>query len=165
MGARRGRKEPAQRAVDAELRTIEAHSMFLDLVAEGVPEQNAAFEVGWTPRQMHGYLQDKTYAELVIAARDRADGTIEQVVFNKAKEGSPWAVQMYLFNRQPGRWKGNTQRIEVTSTKVGTAEMATAVREGILAVLSSVGPRELQALPPVIEATSWEDTDGEPDGD
>lgn len=160
MAARRRRKSARQDAIDQEFEDIEAHSYFLDLVADGVPEVNAALEVGWTPRKMHVYLQDKSFAEMVMAARDRADGTIEKVLFDKAKAGQPWAVQMWLHNRKAARWQPGTQRIEVTNTKVGNAEMVGAVKEGVLAVLQAVGAKEMRSLPAVIEATSWEDTDG-----
>lgn len=163
MAARRRRKQPAQRAYDDEFDIMKAHERFLDLVADGISEVSAAFEVGWTPKQMHTMLQDRSYLELVIAARDRAVGTIEQVVFDKAKEGSPWAVKMFLENRAPERWQNSsTQRIEVKTSSAGNAEMIGAVKESIMAVLASVGPKQLQALPAVIEATAWEEDDDSP---
>lgn len=160
--ARRRRK--GQDAYDDAFDAMRAHERFIDLVADGTPEINAALEVGWTPRQMHGYLQDKSYAELVIAARDRADGTIEQVLFQKAKAGSPWAVKMWLENRKSGSWQSSsTQRIEVR-TSASNTEMVGAVREGVLAILAQVGAKEMQALPAVIDVQSYE-VDDEPEPD
>src|SRR5450432_58973 len=92
--------------------TADGRELFVILVADGIAEVNAAYEVGWTPRQLRTNLKDPSFVEMVQAARDRADGTIEGALFKVAAAGNFGAMQWWLLNRKPDTWK-DTKRIEI----------------------------------------------------
>lgn len=136
---------------------ITARDKFVDLVADGIPFRNAALEVGWTPRQMHQYLQDSEFREIVEDASARATETIEEVLYKKAKQGNSWAVQMWLYNRDSDRWR-DLKRIEVKTEVHMRQDVVLAVKTSALDLLREVGVEVLQELPPMIEV-DYEDTE------
>lgn len=152
-GARRKSKSTALVTDDG----IERLEYFLDLVADGTSEVNAALEAGWTPKQLRMYMQDPDIRDLVVNARDRADGTVQHVLYRKAVDGNMMAITLWLKSRRREEWGDSTQ-VTVRHDAQGAAMAAKAVRDGVLAVLNQVGPQAMQALPAVIDA---EVVDGE----
>lgn len=161
MAARKGRAAPRSNALvlddDDPLNQMER---FVDLIADGTAELNAALEVGWTPKVLRSYLQDPDFRDLVEAARGRADGTIQQVLFDKAKQGNMSAIAMWLKSRQRDSW-GDVQRHEVRGNIQHSVGEVNVVKNAVLAVLQQVGPAAMQALPAVIDAEVIDDGDEE----
>jgi hypothetical protein len=139
---------------DAELfNDIVERDLFVELIADGVPEINAGYEVGWTPTQTKRNLADPMFREIVTAARDRADGTIEAALFKLAKNGNLGAMQMWLYNRKPADWK-DVRRIEVRQDTTINLAVVHSTKQAVLEMLATHGPGALQPTydPPAIEA-------------
>jgi len=136
---------------------IVERDLFVELVADGVPELNAGFEVGWTPSQTKRNMADPVFREIVQAAKERADGTIEAALFRLAKAGNLGAMQMWLYNRSPERWK-DVKRIEVKNDTTINLGIVASTKQAVLEMLHEQGAASLQ--PPTmraIEASGRED--------
>lgn len=142
-------------ADDTTFEEMLEYDRFLELIRDGIPEINAALEVGWTPRRLKQLLNDPEFTELVGYARDEADGTIEKVLYEQASKGKQWAVSLWLFNRQPDRWK-DIRRIEVNTTTTVNIGTVRSVKEAALELLREQGIEGMQALPAVIDVESHE---------
>lgn len=120
-----------------------ARQNFLDRVSAGVPPRLAAIEVGWTPGRLRNLMKDRGWAILVEEAGMLVNDSVEAVLVEKALKGYEWAVKLWLFNRQPDRWR-EQKHVKVESTEdVSPSVIAAtreAVREGILAAV--MGGRE-----------------------
>jgi len=125
---------------------IVERELFIELVADGCTEINAGLEVGWTPARTRRNLADPDFAALVDAARDRADGTIERALFHLAKGRNLGAIQMWLYNRSPERWR-DVKRLEVKNETNVNVALVAATKEAILATLRDHGPAALQQNP------------------
>lgn len=117
--------------------------MFLEWVKIGTPPLHAALEVGWSPARLRQMLSDPEFKALVDAMEEYKDQTIEQALFDQAKKGAGWAVQMWLYNRQPDRWR-DTKRIEVRSETTIQVGIVASVKEAALALLRERPIGELQ---------------------
>ena len=131
---------------------IVERDLFVELVADGVSEINAGYEVGWTPAQTRRNLADPMFKEIVETARDRADGTIEAALFKLAKGGNLGAQQMWLYNRKPAAWK-DVRRIEVKNETTINLGVVQSTKQAVLEMLASHGPGALQPSydPPALE--------------
>lgn len=149
---------------DALFGDIVERDLFVELVADGITPLNAGLEVGWTPRRTKRNMADPAFAEIVEAARARADGTIEKTLFEVAKKGNLGAIQMWLYNRRPNDWK-DVKRIEVQSQSTVTIGVVGATKQAVLELMSEHGAQALQpggALDaPILDGEVIED-DGEP---
>lgn len=132
---------------------IVERDLFVELIADGVPELNAGYEVGWTPTQTRRNMADPVFREIVEAARDRADGTIEAALFRLAKNGNLGAMQMWLYNRKPADWK-DVRRIEVKNETTINLSVVESTKQAVLEMLASRGAGALQPSyePAAIEA-------------
>lgn len=139
---------------------IVERDLFVELVADGIPELNAGFEVGWTPSQTKRNMADPVFREIVDAAKERADGTIEAALFRLAKAGNLGAMQMWLYNRSPERWK-DVKRIEVKNDTTINLGIVASTKQAVLEMLTENGAASLQ--PPMMRAI--ETTSREPDGE
>lgn len=123
---------------------IEDREMFLLRIAEGVPPENAAYEVKWTPAKLRRYLADPEFAELVAEASDLADGTVEAALFRLAtKERNLGAIQMWLYNRRPDRWK-DVRRIEVKNDLTVNFGVVASTKQVLLEMMREHGPAALE---------------------
>ena len=131
---------------------IVERDLFVELIADGVPEINAGYEVGWTPTQTRRNLADPAFKEIVEAARDRADGTIEAALFRLAKGGNLGAMQMWLYNRKPADWK-DVRRIEVKTDTTINLSVVQSTKQAMLEMLAAHGAGALQPAyqPPALE--------------
>lgn len=93
----------------SEIELAHERDSFIEFVSQGISETQAAFAVGWNPRQLRAELLNPDFGDLVDFARDRANGLVEEALFEKARQGEGWAVQMWLYNRAPERWKDRRQ--------------------------------------------------------
>ncbi len=139
---------------------IVERDLFVELVADGTPEMLAGMEVGWTPRQTRLNLADPMFFEIVEAAKEMADGTIEHSLFVLAKKGNLGAIQMWLYNRQSGKWK-DVKRIEVQSEHHHSVSLVSATKTALAELIREAGPAALQAGGPldIIDAEVVDDGD------
>lgn len=118
---------------------------FLEYVRGGSGPLNAAIAVGWTPYQIRQRLKDDQFATLVEEVKERRTETIEQVVYEKAAEGTRWAVEMYLFCQAPERgWRPPATRIDVTKTQRVEGQLVVSVVEGARQLLEAHSVAALQ---------------------
>lgn len=123
---------------------IVERDLFVELVADGVSEINAGFEVGWTPSQTRRNMADPMFREIVDAARDRADGTMEKAMFDLGTKGKNLgAMQMWLYNRRPDRWK-DVRRIEVKNETTINLGVVHSTKQAVMELLRERGPMALQ---------------------
>lgn len=118
---------------------------FVGLVAAGIPPVLAGIEVGWSPAQTKARLKDPEFADIVAGATDTANATIEQALFNKASAGNVAAIQMWLFNREPDRWR-DVRRIEIRSQHQVSVTAVESVKAGVLQLIREQGVEAMQAI-------------------
>lgn len=149
--------EPApsvvQRYYDEEFEGITEHLAFLEKVAAGTSEFNAGIEVGWSPAEIRRKCAEPEFRELINFACTQADGNIEKTLYETARRGNIAAMQMWLFNRRPDKWK-DVKRIEVRNDVTVSLATVGAVKAGAIELLREHGAGALQQL--AIEATSSE---------
>lgn len=97
---------------------------------------------GWTNEQIaNGILhvslrtfytyveQYPTLAEAIKDTKETADYKIENVLYRKALEGEPWAVQMWLKNRQPSKWQVKPVEIMEDDTETGIVNLPAVLED------------------------------------
>lgn len=118
---------------------------FLDARAKGTPAMLAAYEIGWTPRQLKREMSDPAFAELVDCATERRDDAVEAKLYEKAAEGNMIAIQIVLFNRRARDFK-DVKRIEINHSGGVQMDVVHSVRDGLLEALRGGMPiGELQS--------------------
>lgn len=138
---------------EREFRDLSERTEFLDLVATGIPEINAALQVRWSPKKLKQMLADPEFVELVNAARDTFDGLVETTLGQMAIRGNMRAVEMWLYNRQKGRWT-DVKKIEIDHTVTHNYAIVGVAVEAAQALLAQHGAGALQAFHQhAIEAT------------
>lgn len=142
-------------SIDYNDDTVLQRELFLLSVADGVPDDNAGYEVGWTPARLRRELADPDFREMVTAAKDRAIGTVEKALFDLATKGKNLgAMQMVLYNLRADKWK-DVRRIEVKNEHTVNGQIVVSTREAIMGHLKELGPAGLQPtygeLPPALD--------------
>lgn len=122
-----------------------AAERFIELVAVGIHPVNAGIEVGWTPARTKARMRDPEFADMVQGACERANATMEQALYAKGLAGNVTAMQMWLFNRDPDRWR-DVRRIEIRSDHRVSVTAVESVKAGVLELLRSQGVGAMQAL-------------------
>ena len=97
---------------------------------------------GWTNEQIASqilhvsvqtfYSYVKLYPALAEAIRDTketADYKVENVLYKKALEGEPWAVQMWLKNRQPSKWQVKPVEIMEDDSETGIVNLPAVLED------------------------------------
>lgn len=97
---------------------------------------------GWTNEQIaNGILhvslrtfytyveQYPTLAEAIKDTKETADYKIENVLYKKALEGEPWAVQMWLKNRQPSKWQVKPVEIMEDDSETGIVNLPAVLED------------------------------------
>lgn len=97
---------------------------------------------GWTNEQIANgilhvslktfYVYVKQYPALAEAIRDTketADYKVENVLYKKALEGEPWAVQMWLKNRQPSKWQVKPVEIMEDDSETGIVNLPAVLED------------------------------------
>lgn len=123
-----------------------AKERFIELVANGTAPVNAGIIVGWNPKTTRKWMRDVEFAEIVQGARDRANGSIEEALYQRALAGNVAAMQMWLFNRSPDEWR-DVKRIEIRSEHRVEIAQVESVKAGVLELLREQGATAIQALP------------------
>lgn len=133
--------------------------LFLSLVAQGVAEPNAAFEVDWSPFKLRKILKDPEFRDLIRDARDRCDGDVQKAVHTAALKGNVSAQSLWLFNRQPALWR-DVKRIEIRQDTTISIGAVNSYKEAALQLLREQGVGAIQALGPgstIIEVEARDD--------
>lgn len=143
------------RWVDQTFEEMTARQEFIDKVSCGTSEFNAGIEVGWTPAKIRTMTADPDFRELVTFARELADGNVEGTLYRLARiKGNMAAIQMWLFNRRPDRWK-DVKRIEVHTDATVHIGVVHSVKAAALQLLGERSVADLQRL--AIETTASDD--------
>lgn len=122
-----------------------AREQFIEQIAVGVAPVNAGIAVGWSPAHVRKLMKDDEFLDIIRGAQERANGTVEESLFNRAVAGNVAAMQMWLFNREPDRWR-DVKRIEVRSEHRVTVAAVESVKSGVLELLREQGVGAMQAL-------------------
>jgi hypothetical protein len=122
-----------------------AREQFVEAIACGTSVVNAGIAVGWSPLHTRQLMKDHEFADIVRGAQDRANGTVEEALFNRAVAGNVAAMQMWLFNRDSDRWR-DVKRIEVRSEHRVSIAAVESVKAGVLELLRDQGVGAMQAL-------------------
>ena len=86
--------------------------------------------LGVSRQTFYNYL--KVYPKLAEATRDTretADYKVENVLYRKALEGEPWAVQMWLKNRQPSKWQVKPVEIMEDDSETGIVNLPAVLED------------------------------------
>jgi hypothetical protein len=118
---------------------------FIEFVAHGVHPVNAGIQVGWSPAKTKAMMRDADFADMIQGATERANASVEEALYAKAVAGNVSAIQMWLFNREPDRWR-DVKRIEVRSEHKVQIGMVESVKSGVLELLRGEGVEAIQAL-------------------
>lgn len=130
---------------DREERELAASEKFLERVAQGCPEMNAALEVNWTPRKLKQKMADKDFAQLVEYSKEVADGAIEQTLYALAQRGNFQAIQLWLYNRQSTKWR-DVKRIEIHQDTSVSVTVVNGAVEAAKRLLVEQGPASVQSF-------------------
>jgi hypothetical protein len=125
------------------LRDVEACETFLEYVRAGVQPLSAGLAVGWTPAKTRQMLKDNEFNQLVQDAFEQADESVEQALYRAAIGGNVSAMQMWLYNRRPERWR-DTKRIEVKSETTINLGVVQSVKQAAAELLREHGTAALQ---------------------
>ena len=126
--------------------TKEKREAYLELLRQGGRRHASARAVGITPDMvcltMHA---DPEFASAVNKAEMEANEFVESALFQQTQKGNVTAIQVWLYNRDPARWKdqrkaGNTEALEQILDSL-PAEFARGVRAAIAQALSGAGPQ------------------------
>lgn len=83
-----------------------------------------------SPRTFYTYVEQyPTLAEAIKDTKETADYKIENVLYKKALEGEPWAVQMWLKNRQPSKWQVKPVEIMEDDTETGIVNLPAVLED------------------------------------
>lgn len=129
---------------------------FLCLIANGIGPNNAAAEVGWSPRVLTEKSKDPEFIEMMNDAEQCTREDIETAMIRRAKNGNVQAQALYLFNRAPDRWKPAQTRVAVTTVGRFQLEVVEATRQAAVGLIEGQDLRDLQIGGPLdaIEATA-----------
>lgn len=118
--------------------------LFLLNVADGVPIENAGFEVGWTPHQIGKKLADPEIREMIDAAKNRAVGSVEHAMFKLAIQGKNFGAQQFiLMNLRSDKWK-DMRKIEIKNEHTINGQIVVSTKQAIMEALRENGPAALQ---------------------
>jgi hypothetical protein len=131
--------------------------LFMQRIASGVGELNAAIEVGWSPRQLRDMMKNEDFRELVRESKVRLLETVEQKAYKLAMRGNMAAIQLVLFSQAADRgWRPPTQRVAINQQTTVTVEAIEAGKQAVTELLAEHGVRALQPPPDAIPVESDE---------
>lgn len=109
-------------------------SQFLEAISQGMPESHAASLVGWKMSEIRRFRQMPEFLQLISDAETYRDQSVEGVLYERAMKGNVQAIQLWLFNRAPDRWK-DVKHIETQQTTVHSIAILDATKQGVEATL------------------------------
>lgn len=140
-----------------QLKEMSDTDQFLQLVARGVGELNAAITVGWTPAKLKKLKKDKDFEELIVESRLCLMESVEEKEYELALRGNQRAIEMVLFCKGADRgWHPPTQKVSIERKDTVRIELVQATVAAAKELLTQNGTvAALQAG--VIEATAHDD--------
>lgn len=111
---------------------------FLARLTQGARPLTAGAAVGWSPRKVGKMMSDPDFRILIEEASEMATESIEETLHRVARGGNVSAIQMWLYNRAPDRWK-DVKRIETTVSGHVDVNVIEGHRRAILDILRSPG--------------------------
>ena len=147
-----------------EFDVIVERELFLEAVRMGTPPDIAAYEVGWTPKRLEREMNDLEFQELFEQSITLRDSSVEHTLYKMAMRGNQRAIEMWLYNRTPERWKDTrTLKVEQTTGELPQHVIAAtveAIRGSLADAIRSGNIAALQAAPlPIIDAEVVDDGD------
>lgn len=133
---------PAEIPAREQQRIMERYE-FLEHIANGQQPLHAAFAVGWTPATLRKEMNDQNFADLVADATHLVDETVVGALLRQAKAGNMTAIQFWLLNRQPTKWR-DVKRVEVQQTTSMEIGVVHSITEAARRLLEEHGPQALQ---------------------
>jgi hypothetical protein len=117
---------------------------YLDLLRQGTRRGAAAEAVGVHRDTIRNtMLADPEFAAAVDAAEMDANELVENSLFTQAVKGNTTAIQVWLYNRNPNRWKDqrNLGKGDVLEEILGSLppEFGRGVRAALAAAVSGAG--------------------------
>ena len=83
---------------------------YLELLRQGGRRYASAKAVGVTPQTVNAHVKDDpNFARAVDEAEMEANEQVEDALFMTATSGNVTAMQVWLYNRAPGRWTDKRQ--------------------------------------------------------
>ena len=83
---------------------------YLELLRQGGRRYASAKAVGVTPQTVNAHVKDDpNFAKAVDEAEVEANEQVEDALFMTATSGNVTAMQVWLYNRAPGRWTDKRQ--------------------------------------------------------
>jgi len=83
---------------------------YLELLRQGGRRYASAKAVGVTPQTVNAHVKDDpNFAKAVDEAEMEANEQVEDALFMTATSGNVTAMQVWLYNRAPGRWTDKRQ--------------------------------------------------------
>jgi len=83
---------------------------YLELLRQGGRRYASAKAVGVTPQTVNAHVKDDpNFAKDVDEAEVEANEQVEDALFMTATSGNVTAMQVWLYNRAPGRWTDKRQ--------------------------------------------------------
>lgn len=132
--------------------------LFLDNLLAGMGTLPAGLSIGWSPQHIDKVTNEPEMAQIINSISQFKNQSVEYALYRNALTGNVTAQQVWLYNRDPNRWR-DTKRVIVESEKRVSIEVIHSVKQSALELLQSHG---VQALQPggalgVIEADVTED--------
>lgn len=107
--------------------TPEKQQRFLDLVAAGCRPIRAGEIVSISTATLYRLRQNSPeFAKAWEEAEEKAAAPIEEALYEAARNGTEWAVKMWLHNRTPHRWK-DQRRVQIEQDVTVNLEVGTSI--------------------------------------
>lgn len=137
--------------------TPELQRDYLTLLSAGHGRRESAGLVGMSHRQVAAWRQsDEAFRKECEEAEAEANEPVVGALYAAAKRGEPWAVKLWLTNRDSGNWQ---ERVQVDQTVTGTLNIEAPTVADILGLAGVLEERRLEIGPGAVDAESWEDSD------
>jgi hypothetical protein len=147
----------------------EAKQVFLKAISQGVLRFEAARRANTTVANVKRHLKaDPEFAAAFDDAQLEASEPVENVLYDAAKRGEPWAVTKWLAARDKERWAEPTKSVEVKHSGTVQLEPGQTALSAVGALIEALKERQairtgedstfasIRAPRPVIETTSRE---------
>lgn len=128
---------------------------FFERIREGCGRLNAAYEVGWSPKDLRDREKDQSFVEMYSVAVERRLESIEETTFKMAEKGNITAIQMVLYSFGSDRgWRPPQQRVQVEQTTKHQIEVVANARELVLQMARGGAGALQESFRPAIETSS-----------
>lgn len=118
---------------------------FLESLADGVGQLNAALAVGWSPKKLRDLMRDQSFLDMMEESRIRKLESVEEVVYRLAQRGNLAAATLILYSHAADRgWRPPAQRVAVSSQTTVKVEIVEGAKAAVLEQLRTGSIKSLQ---------------------